>query len=697
MIKKFKVSNFLLSALFGFTFTLLFLGPLNIGFENTTWFNSYDLKSDFLALKFFLDDNWRFPLGLNPNYGELSNSVVFSGAVPILSIIFKFFKFFLPENFHYFSLWIFICFSLQYFFSYKIIFFLTNNNFYSIISGIFFLLSPILLYRLNLHLSLSAHWLILASIYLDLNNNQKKVLIKKISLIVLSSLVHFYFTIMLIFMNLFFSFFNNDCKLSKNFFKENFFIFICLIFFMYFVGYFHMPATDALGFGFGYYKSNFLSLIDPLHSRDDISWSMVIPDIYNSVGEKEGFAYIGFGIICMLFFLIIKNYNNSEKIKINYKYFTLSLFLFLLSMSNNLSIGSINLISLDLPNLIYAPLSVMRASGRFIWPVYYIIIIFTLYKLYKIERKNYLYLISLFLILQVFDFSKPIYENFIKEKKIYSSNLNDPIWKFIVNNYDNISTTNISNRSNSFGLVSELLINNKFESTNYFRLGRYNREAASSFRSEFIENIIKNKIELDKAYIIENLDQLRHFKILSETFDYGIFFRDGLWILLPNQKKMMLKKDIDKLNSIKFNSLHKKNIEISQNNEDGILGFGWSHPGYGKSLGNSGVWSEGYYSSLIFDATDSDINSIKIVLNKVLTNKKNDDLKIKILINNRIFKEIKLKSKSKEIHIDNLKKYIIQGTNIITINILNPSTPKSRLESVDGRLLGILAEKVIFE
>ena len=173
MIKKLKQSNFLLSTLFGLTFTLLFLGPLNIGFENTTWFNSYDSKSDFIALKFFLNDSWRFPLGLNPNYGELSNSIVFSGAVPILSIIFKFFKFIFFEKFYYFSLLMCICFFLQYFFSYKIIFLLKNNNFYSIISGIF-LLSPILINRLNLHLSLSAHWLILASIYLDLHNNQKK-------------------------------------------------------------------------------------------------------------------------------------------------------------------------------------------------------------------------------------------------------------------------------------------------------------------------------------------------------------------------------------------------------------------------------------------------------------------------------------------------------------------------------------------
>ena len=391
MINKFKLLNPTLSILFGITLTLLFVGPSNIGFENTNWFNSYDLKSDLLAFKFFFNDTWRFPLGLNPNYGELSNSIVFSGAVPILSIVFKFLKFLLPDNFHYFTLWIFICFSLQYYFSYKIIYYLTKNNLYSVVSSIFFLLSPILIYRLNLHLSLSAHWLILAIIYLDLNQNQNNILLKKIFLIVISSLIHFYFTIMLIFMNIFFSFFNNKTKFSKNFFRENLLIFLFLIISMYLVGYFHIPATDALGFGFGYYKTNFLSLLDPSYSINDISWSILIPDIYNSTGEKEGFAYLGLGVLCMLIYLIIKNFKNPKKLRINYRYFTLCSFLFLLAISNNISFGSFELINLNLPNILYAPLSVIRASGRLIWPVYYVIIIFIIYRFYIIKKKKITY------------------------------------------------------------------------------------------------------------------------------------------------------------------------------------------------------------------------------------------------------------------------------------------------------------------
>ena len=71
---------------------------------------------------------------------------------------------------------------------------------------------------------------------------------------------------------------------------------------MYFVGYFHIPATDALGFGYGYFKTNFLSFIDPVPSLNSNDWSIILPDIYNFSGENEGFAYLGFGILILIGF-----------------------------------------------------------------------------------------------------------------------------------------------------------------------------------------------------------------------------------------------------------------------------------------------------------------------------------------------------------------------------------------------------------
>ena len=95
------------------------MGVGNIGLTNTNWLINHDNISDFLALKFFINDTWHFPLGLNPKYGGITNSIVFSGAVPIISFISKTFKNILPYNFHFFSIWIFICFFFQLFFFLK--------------------------------------------------------------------------------------------------------------------------------------------------------------------------------------------------------------------------------------------------------------------------------------------------------------------------------------------------------------------------------------------------------------------------------------------------------------------------------------------------------------------------------------------------------------------------------------------------
>ena len=185
------------------------LGADNFSFVSDDWLAARDATSDLVSWKFFSNDVWRFPLGSNPNYGmDISSGIAFSGSVPIMAIFFKLFINILPDNFHYFSLWIFICFFLQSYIAFLIIYNKTENILFSIIGSLFFLLSPILINRLTFHLSLSAHWIILMGFYLE---TKKDIFNKDIywaALITLSSLVHFYFTIILL--GIFFLFtFNN--------------------------------------------------------------------------------------------------------------------------------------------------------------------------------------------------------------------------------------------------------------------------------------------------------------------------------------------------------------------------------------------------------------------------------------------------------------------------------------------------------
>ena len=50
-----------------------------------------------------------------------------------------------------------------------------------------------------------------------------------------------------------------------------------------------LPSTDTLGYGFGIYKANFLTLFDPIPNGSLQIWSMFIPDIKNNTGEHKVF------------------------------------------------------------------------------------------------------------------------------------------------------------------------------------------------------------------------------------------------------------------------------------------------------------------------------------------------------------------------------------------------------------------------
>ena len=115
------------------------LGNSFFSFTDNSWINSIDMVQDLVSWEFFKNDNWKFPIGMNPNYGmDISNSVVFTGSIAIFAVFFKIINFILPENFHYFNLWYFTCFFLQSLVSYKILHHLTKNSLYSFLGSLFF-------------------------------------------------------------------------------------------------------------------------------------------------------------------------------------------------------------------------------------------------------------------------------------------------------------------------------------------------------------------------------------------------------------------------------------------------------------------------------------------------------------------------------------------------------------------------------
>ena len=134
-------SDLIFSIFVGSITFIYIVGLPKLNPSNIDWLahgENYDMLQNFIGWSYFEKDTWRFPVGLNPNYGiELSNSIVFTDSIPLLAVVFKLFRHLLPYPFQYFGFWLLICFILQYFFAMKLLKNISQNVFAIRIAALF--------------------------------------------------------------------------------------------------------------------------------------------------------------------------------------------------------------------------------------------------------------------------------------------------------------------------------------------------------------------------------------------------------------------------------------------------------------------------------------------------------------------------------------------------------------------------------
>ena len=683
----------------GILSTFYLLGFENLSFTNTNWMAAHDVTTDLLSWKFFKNDIWRFPFGKNPNYGmDIGSGIVFSGSIPILAIFFKLFSKILPYNFHYFGFWIFICFFLQSYIAFLIIYNYSKNVLFSIIGSLFFLLSPVLINRFGMHLSLSAHWLILLGFYIQSKKNLSYKNIHWATLISLSALVHFYFTIILF--GMFFLFFLAELKKKidyKKNFSQIFLILGLLIFTMFVFGYFEVPFTDTLGFGYGHYKLDIAAIIIP---NSSINWSFFLPEIPN-VG-LEGFSYLGLGGILLFISGIIIFFLN-RNIFINkatlLPYFLIIIVFSIVALSNDISLFGNRIFNFELPKVLYAALSIVRASGRLFWPVYYLIFLGSIVIIYKkFSEKNAIYIVSLLLICQVIDIYPGLNKHynsraFITEKNI----INYSFWNNLTKKNSILRTTYLNNETHFLTSLREILLLKNIKSTDISTHGRYNRRLASINRSNLYKLFDQYKIEKNIIFAIDNKNHLRNLKYLFKNKDVGFFLRDDSWFAVSGYNKQMTQYDKKELEKYEPITLPRSNkIYLNFSDENSIQGFGWTHNYHSKV---NGIWTEGNIANLLFKLNKNISKNfvILIKLNSLIT-KKNDVINFDIDVNNIFSKKFNLKNitdlKDNSIFINVDKNLIEEDIVYIKFKIKNPVTQLELLKSPDARQLGLLIESL---
>ena len=426
--------------------------PTNISWLMTAM---HDWGTHYLGWYFYKTEPWHFPLGSVHNYfAPIGTNVGFTDSIPLLAILFKLFAPLLSEDFQYFGLWLYLCHLLAAYFTIKIFQLFKVNPVYTFLAVIFIAANPVLVYR-GLHPALCAHWIFLASLYLYFLPaiSARRILLYQLVLLIISGLVNPY----ICFMSLGFTFI---IPLKLVFFdkiiKKKYFFFYLILSAMsilgiwYLVGFIDFKSKEELGVqgAYGLYSLNLNSLYNAG------GFSKILPDFKHvSWHQYEGFMYLGVGIMLLISFLIFyAAYLLIERMKAKQKsiFFaninrsliplsTLVVILTLFSITNIVTFNDQILLKIPVPNLLKKIGEVFRASARFFWIPYYLILLFSIIAIARVHINKLIKLtvILIALFIQFYDIKLLMTHRHLAYGS-YEPPLDNNSWTTLIRHFDKV-------------------------------------------------------------------------------------------------------------------------------------------------------------------------------------------------------------------------------------------------------------------
>lgn len=505
-----KVYESLPALLLGLAAFVLVTGGKIIRPRHADWLMELDPATAWLGWEFFRSSPLlQWPIGANPSYGmEIGSSIVFTDSIPLLAFLFKPLSPFLPDVFQYLGLWILICFLLQSFFAWKLLSLFTRDKWLPLIGSIFFTLAPAALWRLYAHYSLFGHWVLLAALYLYFSNRFSYR--RWVGLLTITALIHAYLLAMVIAVWVADLWQRGRQKELVPATAIRLFLFSGMLtaVIMWGAGYFMVgaaPGTTAPGIGsFGFYRMNLLSPLDP-----EWGWSRLLRDQKQGIGDNyEGFNYLGLGILGLG---IIAAYELLRKKALIYSekilpLVVLSAVLSIYAISNNIGAGNYEILTYDLPPIVASIAKTFRASGRFFWPVYYLIYLAIFFIIFSmLERWLAITCCTALLIIQIADTSIALRSLHTKlaHPPSWSSPMRSPLWNDIARRYRRIVFVLPHNLPSSWMALSHFAATHRMAiNTGYF--ARVDPEKEQHARLQVASSIMNGQLDADSLYVFED-------------------------------------------------------------------------------------------------------------------------------------------------------------------------------------------------
>ncbi len=497
-----------------------------------------DLSQHYIGWEFFRKSTWQFPIGLMNTMSYPNNvSVIFTDSIPIAAILFKIMSPLLSNTFQYFGLWEFLCFVLQGVFSYNILHLLTKNKLGSILGALFFITAPIFITRVYLHTALSSQWLILAALYIfyqtsfDNKMGSKYLLLRWGILGFLCSFIHLYYIPMcgIIMISTLLIKVYREKKLLHSFIIAFCYIFVCFISIFVLGAFSHDHQLDAGGLGqFSFNLNGFFN---------SMGWSKFFSPLSSyGEGSGEGFAYLGLGIygitIACILIVVNKIVYDKRKFKFNFINIISHIFMFvlflLISCSYIVAINGNITFRLPYPEKLISLWGMFRASGRFIWPVIYILMIYLISYIINFikNQKTLIIILMAMFILQIHDISgvlKNKHDEFTSSYEEYGLISNDE-WNNLLRNKKHIVfVSKVTENQDILYSISQYAIENNMTINDfYFAHSAVSGEIIESLNEYYMNDINNYTAYIFKPNDYENIQKfdLDYFKI--DNFIVGI-------------------------------------------------------------------------------------------------------------------------------------------------------------------------------
>lgn len=540
----------------------------------------------------------QWPLGANPDYGmDISGSIAHTDSLALIAVLLKPFSSLLPEDFQYTGFWIFISFLLQSVFAWKLLSLFSKDKLLPYVGSLFFLISPIWLLRMGGHNSSFGQWAIVAGLYFYLRK-EFRFWHWTILLMCIATL-NTYISMMvacLFFMDLL------QRVLTKQHNLKQTLLYLtgalaCTGTLMYCIGYF-MVYKGLEGGGYGIYRMNLLSLFDP-----DWDWSRLLRNIACKDGDWEGFNFLGIGMLLLLPVSLIlaalrpKTFWRLRLLPL----FLLSAVLFVYAISNRIAAGELELYMYPLPDCMKFFAHSVRCSGRFFWPVYYLIYAAVLYLVFtKLGRKTALVACSAAFVVQVADCSRAwgsIHRKFLSPPK-WESPMASPLWQEFPNRYKKlIYVMPMSPESWEVWLpLAEYTATHKMSvNSGYFSRVEVTKFKAARDRAALA--VLNKKLEQDALYIFGSET---YWNVAKEQLEPGDLCGtlDGFHIVAPafHPDAQVLAQVQPPQKPVIFDYDWRKGpLHFGPNGDKVMLVRGWSNP---EKWG--GTWSEASHALIFF-------------------------------------------------------------------------------------------------